>query len=349
MLDAVGPDDFDKMMGGSWTDGNGIRTSFGDTLSINDFVSDNYMLNNARDKVQPIITDQARFDSVLNTTELPQLLSMDEVTHINGIPKAELQSMDSLTRFNMLKEQLVLGLSNAKVYVNADGVEILSLEGTKFKDVYPGRIPDGFTESRTYLPDNSILYYDTDGKMLGSFTTDKAPRNSAFSATIVEMKSFASDADVRAKFGSGYEQFSSLEKMQAKQIDYYVRQITNLQGTPIADDVLARCLAASRKTIDTLNDTDRVALAVAQKIGNKSDDIANLLSKASKYDNVLKVVSEVGGIVNVVATTAMVGVSISHAVEAYNSGDPNKAAAIMVAATSELSIGLAVVGQLLRL
>lgn len=32
---AVGPDNFDKIMGGNWTDGNRIRTIFGDTLSIN--------------------------------------------------------------------------------------------------------------------------------------------------------------------------------------------------------------------------------------------------------------------------------------------------------------------------
>jgi hypothetical protein len=117
------------IMGGEWTaDNTRLRTSVGDALSINDFVSDNYMLNNACGDVQLIITDKARLDSVLNVTELERLLTMDAVTHINGIPKADLQNMDSITRFNMLKEQSVLGLSNAKVFVNAEGIKILSTE-----------------------------------------------------------------------------------------------------------------------------------------------------------------------------------------------------------------------------
>lgn len=236
-----------RIMGGRWIDdGNRLRTSFGNALSINDFVSDNYMLKNARGKVQLIITDKARFDSVLNVTELERLLTMDEVTHINDIPKAELIKMDSLSRFKMLKEQSVLGLINAKVFENTDGVEILSLEGTKFKSLYPGKMPEGFTESRLYLTDYSDLYYDVEGRMLGAFTSDKAPTNAAYTFK-------ASELEVYTKFGLEFTTVTPLEKMANLNIDKLtIRKLDFEEITNTGADS-TRYLMASRNTL-SLND-----------------------------------------------------------------------------------------------
>ncbi|WP_425806719.1 calcium-binding protein [Desulfitobacterium sp. Sab5] len=195
-----------------------------------------------------------------------------------------------------------------------------------------------FDDLRFHVDDNNKIIIDNLTEITGGNPIDP-PSNSVFDTTIGEMKNFADDVDVRSKFGADYDNFSTLEKMEAKQIDYYVRQITNLDGAPIADDVLARYLATTNKTVDTLNDFDKTALAVASKIGDKSDDVAKLLSKASKYDNVLKAASKVGGVVDVVGTVAIAGLSIYRAVDAYNNGDPNKATAIIVESTTELAVG----------
>ena len=193
------------------------------------------------------------------------------------------------------------------------------------------------------IPNDAKLHFDANNKVIGIDLLDGTPtlnsNNSTFSATIGEMKNFADDVDVRSKFGADYDNFSNIEKLQAKQIDYYVRQITNLEGAPINDGILARYLAASNKTVDTLNDVDKAALAVAHKIGDKSDDITKLLSMASKYDNVFKTASKVGGIVDVVGTVATVGISIYQAVDAYNNGDCKKASAIIIESTTELVAG----------
>ena len=78
------------------------------------------------------------------------------------------------------------------------------------------------------------MHFDADNRVVGIDLPDKTSsfdsNNSAFSATIGEMKSFADDVDVRSKFGADYDNFSTVEKMQAKQVDFYVRQITNLDG-----------------------------------------------------------------------------------------------------------------------
>jgi len=195
-----------------------------------------------------------------------------------------------------------------------------------------------FDNLRFHVDDNNRIICDNLTGITGGTPID-LPSNSVFDTTIGEMKNFADDVDVQSKFGADYDNFSTLEKLEAKQIDYYVRQITNLDGAPINDDILGRYLTASNKTVDTLNDFDKAALAVAYKIGDKSDDVANLLSKVSKYDNVFKAASKVGGIVDVVGTVATAGLSIYRAVDAFNSGDPNKATAIVVASTTELVVG----------
>lgn len=99
-------------------------------------------------------------------------------------------------------------------------------------------------------------------------------------------------------------------------------------------------MAASNKTVDRLNVIDRAALAVASKIGNRSDDVPKLLSKVSKYEKIFNVASKVGGTVEVVGGLATLGFTIYNAVDAYNNGDPDNATAIIVGATTELAVGV---------
>lgn len=239
-------------------------------------------------------------------TEMSKILDNTKITSINGVPHDEIrqiyQTLSDLNSRDIVARDNVCRLISTIASDNVDS----SLLDT----------------ARVYLGNG-----DTEFKIGLATTINDNVDNLAFTASISEVNanSFSFDADVRTQFGNDYDNFTAVEKMQAKQIDYYVRQITNLDGAPITDDVLARYLTASGKTVDTLNDADRAALAVAKKIGDKSGDIANLLSKASNYDNVLKAASKVGGIVDVVATTAIIGMSINDAVEAYNCGDTSKA------------------------
>lgn len=58
--------------------------------------------------------------------------------------------MSSTERFNLLKEQSVIDLMNAKVYRGADGTEILSFEGTKFESMFQTSIPSDYTDVGRY-------------------------------------------------------------------------------------------------------------------------------------------------------------------------------------------------------
>lgn len=86
-----------------------------------------------KDDVYLIIADNARIDSTLNVTEIERLLKMEDVKSINGIEKSKLLSMTSTDRFNILKEQSVIDIMDAKVYRNTDGFEILSLKEQNMK------------------------------------------------------------------------------------------------------------------------------------------------------------------------------------------------------------------------
>lgn len=106
-LKAAVNDYYDDIIGGKWDGDIRSKYSFGDNLSLNDFVSDNFMLNNAKGNVILLITDNARYDSTLNVTELERLMMMDDVTHINGISKGELLLMNPQERFEFLKPNIL--------------------------------------------------------------------------------------------------------------------------------------------------------------------------------------------------------------------------------------------------
>ena len=143
LKEAVGEKNASDIIGGAWNGDIRSKYSFGDTLSLNDLVSDNFMLNNAKGDVYLIIADNARIDSTLNVTEIERLLKMEDVKSINGIEKSKLLSMTSTDRFNILKEQSVIDIMDAKVYRNTDGFEILSFEGTKYESIFKTNIsPD---------------------------------------------------------------------------------------------------------------------------------------------------------------------------------------------------------------
>lgn len=157
-LKAAVNDYYDNIIGGKWDGDVRSKYSFGDNLSLNDFVSDNFMLNNAKGNVILLITDNARYDSTLNVTELERLMMMDDVTHINGIPKAELAVMDSKARFEYLKQDSVIALKNARIYYNENnGSELLSFENTRFSDMLSYDIPEGYKAGSRYGTSVNLL------------------------------------------------------------------------------------------------------------------------------------------------------------------------------------------------
>ena len=156
---AVGDAYFNDIVGGAWDGNNRSKYSFGDTLSLNDLVSDNFMKNNAKGNVYLLIADNARMDSTLNVTEIERLLTMDEVKTINGIDKSVLANMSSTERFNLLKEQSVIDMMNANIYRGPNGTEILSFKGTKYEDIFKTNIPVDYTNVGSYA-DRAFLSND---------------------------------------------------------------------------------------------------------------------------------------------------------------------------------------------
>lgn len=117
LFKAIGEKDIETIInGGKNSDGTRNKHSFGNNLSLNDVVSQNFMAANARGDVMLLIEESARPDSVLGTTEIPQLMRDPEVTHILGIPKDSLIGFTDEERFQILKEKSLLMQSGASVY-----------------------------------------------------------------------------------------------------------------------------------------------------------------------------------------------------------------------------------------
>ena len=168
LFKAIGEKDIETIInGGKNSDGTRNKHSFGNNLSLNDVVSQNFMAANARGDVMLLIEESARADSVLGTTEIPQLMRDPEVTHILGIPKDSLIGFTDEERFQILKEKSLLMQAGASIYrgtiINGNGeeieVEYLCLENTPYADKFKVEIPSGFERVCTYyerLQENGI-------------------------------------------------------------------------------------------------------------------------------------------------------------------------------------------------
>ncbi len=149
------------------SDGTRNKHSFGNNLSLNDVVSQNFMAANASGDVMLLIEESARPDSVLGTTEIPQLMRDPKVTHILGIPKDSLIGFTDEERFQILKEKSLIMQAGASIYRgvvedelgNKKVVEYLCLENTPYADKFKVEIPSGFERVCTYyerLQENGI-------------------------------------------------------------------------------------------------------------------------------------------------------------------------------------------------
>ncbi len=93
------------------------RYSYGDNLSLNDLVSENYMRANARGDMLVLMGTQVPQDNVLAQTELPLLIhELPAVTAINGIPVAKLRQMTPEQAFEAVQTASLKIQSQGMVY-----------------------------------------------------------------------------------------------------------------------------------------------------------------------------------------------------------------------------------------
>ncbi|MGT2907436.1 hypothetical protein, partial [Streptococcus dentiloxodontae] len=139
----------EQLMSGDYSGDVRERTSFGNNLSLNDFVSENYMRANARGDVLVLMGTDVTRDNVLAQTELPLLIrDHPEVTAINGIPIDDLRQMTDAQAFDAVHDASLKIQAEGKLYrgerpfPTADSpektVEILDLSETEYgKGVTP--------------------------------------------------------------------------------------------------------------------------------------------------------------------------------------------------------------------
>ena len=240
---------------------------------LNDFVSEQYFFHNGSGNVIFLFTDTAMSDSTAALTEIEVLLKKDSVSHINGIEKSVLANMSSTERFNLLKEQSVIDLMNAKVYRGADGTEILSFEGTKFENMFHTNIPSDYIDvgryaERAFVSDSelfskySFLNESVSQSILDEFRVGEyrlkttgvdtltnatvyfdvngkvvSVRNhmsdSVFETTIGDIRNYIPEDELRAVFPE-YDSLDNLEKLKVRQLELeYNKFIKNLDSIPV--------------------------------------------------------------------------------------------------------------------
>ena len=218
-----------------------------------------------------------------------------------------------------------------------------------YDDVYKALMHQSsdFTNSSLSRGD-SLIHFDSDGKYAGFDLVGRPqiPRDNYY-ISVKDLKNLDSDKTVQAAFGAEYDKFSTAEKLQAREIYSYVKQISGSNVVPGQDDILIRYLQASNKTVDKLDDVDRTMLNLAYNIGDKTSPAANLSKALSKYKTVAKVGAGALKVVSIAVDVKMLYDLGVQAKEAYDQGDTKKSVS-MVLRAAVTKLGSAVGGTIVN-
>ncbi len=321
-----------RIYGNSTANGRSPYT-VGNQLSINDRISAN-LASQASGNVT-IWAPNGEPGKVLSDTELRYVLTNDRITSINGVSKTQL-----MDHYKSMSKDFTCTFDDPAAL---DQHAVNSV----FDQIKRSRPEAYFDEAVVHygqrLASNGTMELKITGidmrKLIGGeFHIDASL--SEFSATAKELARHADDDIVRVRFGMKdgryiYDDFSSIDKLRAKQIELYVRDVTELKYTDITDNVLSSYLTTTGKHIDDLDRMDNIILSIGYKIGQRSDDIPKLLEAVKRYDHIAKLAKGTLEIVGIVGDLAYAGHYIAQICDAYQQGDYNKAVAILTAATAE--------------
>ena len=119
-------------------------------------------------------------------------------------------------------------------------------------------------------------------------------------------------------------------------------------GIDIESESTKRYLAATGKTADELNDIDKAVLKIADKFANNPKKASEFAKTLSKYDDIIKVGENIGGVVDAICTAIYAGKTIYDAYNAYKNGDTDGAIGIVTGALTEFAVstigGMAITG-----
>ena len=195
--------------------------------------------------------------------------------------------------------------------------------------------------------------YDADGKFMGLNVQDRKTNTAlivvkgdvAYSGLTSDVIDFESDAAMIEKFGDErYHKLNAVEKLELKEIDKVVRDLTLIDDKTYSSNLVDAYFNGSGKTMDSLNETDKALIGLADKLTNKisGDAVDSLntkyLSMAAKYNKLAQTVGYAGGIIDVVCNVIQIGTAISEARNALEKGEKDRAAGIMVGAATEFAV-----------
>lgn len=280
-----------------------------------------------------VTDDMPHSDNVVKAS-VEVILKNDSIEHINGVSKQDLQ--------------FVLESGDAG---SQSVVDILKVTAQDAADI-PNTNSNWFVSSELLeqKPDTYTIYncYDADGKFVGVEFTKAGidiPLISQNADDLLRVDTaefagdfakYADDARLVEVFGyDNYVNFSDWERTQAKQIEYLTRQVTNLEGAPVDNQILNSYLAGSGKTIDQLDDMDRIAIRVSESLVNDSPSVPKLLKAAKNYEKIAKVSSVVGNVVDIAGTAFFIGKSIYDTQAAYDAGNEYEVAGIVAGAATK--------------
>ncbi|MDL2259129.1 hypothetical protein LJC42_08315, partial [Eubacteriales bacterium OttesenSCG-928-K08] len=306
---------------------DGVRSAYSvdGQRSLNDRVSYN-LAQNASGNVT-VFAPSGNLNSVLSDTELRAILANDAITSINGVGK------DFFLDIYNQHAGIVDFPSGAPEALNQNSLDAVY-------EYIRGMIDaDAF--------DDAIIHYSNSASVVGVDTsnisfiggTQYVPENSVLDVRLGDLNRFPSGSEMEAILPD-FDSYSDLQKLIALNTQFEVNRLTQILGAPGTNTVsLENYLNVTGKGFNDLDSLDTLLIQAANSLTNGNAnafdsfaDVAVRLGKLSDLaENVLPWVDRAFMAIETICV-------ISSAVQAYNDGDKDLAAGIIVGKTIELVV-----------
>ena len=341
----LGEDAFQSVCNGYDSSGKRIPEGgcgFGEGIqSLADYISGQFMkrATGTSGNIVVLVPKGVAEDKVFAVTELKQIFENSHFKTINGISKEQLKSIYNSGEVGKNAVYSILQETSQRAIMDTEGV------ADQAKSLYQAIGKHGILNGNTNS--FSILScYDESGTLIGiqldmegKGTIIPPPANTAYQTPTAHEIGYATEAELIERFGEErYRNYTDLEKKQVAELDYMLRNATEIDMDSIPADKLKSYLKSAGKTVDQLDDKDKAILGLSYTMEADPQSVKGILGFVNKHDSLIKMGTNVAGAVDIICTVVYAGMTIYESYEAYQEGNTDKAIGKVTGMAAELTV-----------
>lgn len=293
----------------------GPSCGYGDYLTLDDFVSAKLMGESVGVSENVIIFCPGEVDpnKVFASTEIDKIFSNNSFKYINGISKEELYAIyrsgeeGKKTVFQIISRTSQEAVGGAlELNEQAEALRMAFGENGILNSSSSDFVLNVCFDSQGNQIGMELFSYRKNSSLLSGYTGEHyiingSGSNVAFKTEYSRYMNYADDVTMELEFGSNYNNLTKLEKLQAKELEFYVYNISTIVDKELLSSTTLKYLEGSKKTVEELSMIDRQIINLCSGLSVENTKcirgLNNLVKAIQSSEKVVQFVKTAGRLV----------------------------------------------------